>query len=117
MIKLLADENIPIKSVKALRRKNIDIIPVLEVSPSLSDRAVVDLANRQGRIIVTFDKDFGELVFRQKLKVKGMILLRFIPKSPEHVTRRIEYLLASGIPIENCFAVVREDSVRVIPVR
>ncbi|MBA7495487.1 hypothetical protein ES702_06074 [subsurface metagenome] len=100
MIKLLADENIPIKAVKTLRRKNIDIIPVLEVSPSLSDRAVVDLANRQGRVIVTFDKDFGELIFREKLKVKGVVLLRFIPKSPQHIAKRIEYLLAAGIPRE-----------------
>jgi len=117
LIKLLADENIPIKAVKALRQKNIDIIPILEVSPSLSDRAVVNLANRQGRVIVTFDKDFGELIFKEKIKVKGVILLRFTPKSPQHVAKRIEYLLSAGIPIENFILVVKEDSVRVIPMR
>ena len=116
MTKFLADENIPIKAVKALKQKNIDIIPILQISPSLSDREALDLANRQGRVIITFDTDFGKLAFKEKLKVKGIILLRFIPKSPQQIVKRIEYLITAGIPIENCFLVVREDSVRVIPI-
>ena len=115
MTKFLADENIPIKAVEALKQKGIDIIPILEISPSLTDREVLNLANRQDRIIITFDTDFGKLAFKEKLKVKGIILLRFIPRSPQHIAKRIEHLLAAGIPIENCFLVVREDSVRVIP--
>ena len=116
MTKFLADENIPIKAVEALRQKNIDIISILEISPSLSDREVLGLANRQGRVIITFDTDFGKLAFKEKLKVKGIILLRFIPRSPQHIAKRIEYLLAAEIPIENHFLVIREDSVRVISI-
>ena len=116
MTKFLADENIPVKAVVALKQKGIDIIPILEISPSLSDREVLNLANRQGRVIITFDTDFGKLAFKEKLKVKGIVLLRFIPRSPQHIAKRIENLLAAGIPIENCFLVVREDNVRVIPV-
>ena len=115
MTKFLADENIPVKAVVALKQKGIDVIPILEISPSLSDREVLNLANRQGRVIITFDTDFGKLAFKEKLKVKGVVLLRFIPRSPQHIAKRIENLLAAGIPIENCFLVVREDSVRVIP--
>ena len=115
MTRFLADENIPIKAVEALKQKGIDIIPILEISPSLSDREVLNLANRQGRVIITFDTDFGKLAFKEKLKVKGIVLLRFIPRSPHHLAERIEYLLAAGIPIENCFLVAREDSIRVIP--
>ena len=115
MTKFLADENIPIKAVKALKQKGIDIIPILEISPSLSDKEVLNLANRQGRVIITFDTDFGKLAFKERLEVKGIVLLRFIPKSPHHLAERIEYLLATVIPIENRFIVIREDSVRVIP--
>ena len=117
MTKFLADENIPIKAVEALRQKNIDIIPVLQISPGLSDRDALDLANTQGRVIITFDTDFGKLTFKEKLKAKGIILLRFIPKSPQQIVKRIEYLITAGIPIENCFLIVREDSVRVIPIK
>jgi len=117
LTKFLADENIPMKAVEALRQKGIDIILLLEISPSLSDKEVLSLANRQGRVIITFDTDFGKLAFKEKLKVKGVVLLRFIPRSPQHIAKRIEQLLASETPIEKCFIVVREDSVRVIPMK
>jgi len=117
LIKLLADENVPTKAINALKRKGVDIISVAEFSLGLSDREVLDLANREGRIVVTFDKDFSELVFRDKIKAKGLVLLRFVPKSPQHIAKRIEYLLTIKIPIENHALIVKEDSVRVILLR
>ncbi len=65
MTKLLADENVPLKAVEILREKGVDVASVTELSPGLKDREVLDLAGREGRIIVTFDKDFGELVVRE----------------------------------------------------
>ncbi len=69
MSMFLADENIPVETVGILRQKGVDIISIAEVSPGLSDREILDLASKQGRIIITFDVDFGRLVFREKLKV------------------------------------------------
>lgn len=115
MTKFLADENIPIKTVKALKQKGIDIIAISEISLGLSDRELLNLANRQGRVIITFDSDFGKLAFKEKLKAKGIVLLRFIPRSPQQIAKRIEYLQTARIPIENCFVIIREDSVRLIP--
>ncbi|MEM2930410.1 MAG: DUF5615 family PIN-like protein [Thermoproteota archaeon] len=117
MSMFLADENIPVETVERLRQKGVDIISVAEVSPGLSDREILDLASKHGRIVITFDVDFGRLVFREKLKVNGVILLRIIPKSPQHITKKVENILASGISMENCFLVVKEDSVRIIPIR
>lgn len=114
MIKLLADENVPIEAVKALKRKGVDIVSVIDFSLGLNDREVLDLANREGRILVTFDKDFGELVFREKVKVKGLILLKFAPKSPQQIAERIWQLLTSQIPVENSLLVVKEYAVRAI---
>jgi predicted nuclease of predicted toxin-antitoxin system len=117
LTKFLADENIPIKAVETLKQKNIDITLVQEISHGLSDLDVLRLANRQGRIIITFDADFGKLVFKEKRKAKGIVLLRFIPKSPQQTAKRIEQITTSGIPLENSFLTVREDSVRVIPTK
>ena len=83
----MADENVPIEAVKILKRKDIDIVSVIEFSPGLSDREVLNLANKEDRILVTFDKDFGELVVREKAKIKGLILLRFRPKSSQQIAR------------------------------
>ena len=108
---ILADENVPLEAVKTIRRKSVDIVSVIEFSLGLSDMEVLDLANREGRIIVTFDKDFGELVIREKMKVKGLILLRFTPKSPQQIAEKVWRVLTSGIPVENNLLIVREHTV------
>lgn len=72
------------------------------------------LANREDRILVTFDKDFGELIVREKMKVKGLILLRFTLKSPKQIARRIWQVLTSQIPVENILLVVKERTVRLL---
>ncbi len=114
-MKFLADENIPLKAVKALKERGLDIISTLNFAKGLKDEEVLDLAHRQGRILVTFDKDFGELVFRAKRKSKGVILLRFIPKSPGDVINKLEALFNTCIEIEGYFTVVTEDKIRIIP--
>jgi len=71
LIKLLADENIPIKTVDALRRKGINIISVTEFSPGSSDRKVLNIANRKERIVVTFDKDSANSYSKRNSNLKA----------------------------------------------
>ncbi len=78
---------------------------------------MLEMANRQNRIIITFDIDFGNLVVRQKLKTKGIILLRFKPKSAQHITDTIVSLLRTRTPKQNRFIVVKEYSIRVLPTK
>lgn len=115
MTRFLADENIPVKTVQTLKQKGMDIASILETSHGLRDIEVLNIANRQGRVIITFDTDFGNLVFKQKLETKGIILLRFKPKSPQQTAKAIEQLLATKTPIEKRFIVVREHDVRILP--
>jgi len=53
LTKLLADENIPIEVVRFLKRSGVDITSVMEFSPGLSDTEVMELANRENRVLVT----------------------------------------------------------------
>ena len=117
MTQFLADENIPKGTVDLLRRQGVDIVSVTKFSSGKSDAEVLDLANQTGRVIITFDKDFGQLIFKEKRKTKGLILLRFIPKSPQQIAKRIQQMLATEITIENCAVTVKEDSVRVTPIK
>ena len=103
--------------MEILRKEGLDIVSVSETSPGLSDRAVIEHANRENRIIVTFDKDFGELVFRERQKVKGLMLLRIAPISSEHIVERILHALSQVTPLENRVVTVREDRIRVTPLR
>ena len=61
---LLADENINQQIVDRLRQDGHVVWYVVEMDPGISDDVVLDLANREGALLLTGDKDFGELVFR-----------------------------------------------------
>ena len=75
----------------------------------------MDLANRKGRIVITFDKDFGQLIFKKKRKTEGLMLLRFVPKSPQQTATVIQQVLATKIKIENSVVTVKKDSIRIRP--
>ena len=113
MTKLLADENIPKETVNLLKEQGVDVISVQDFSSGLSDRDILELTNVKGRIILPFDKDFGQIIFKEKYKSQGLILLRFVPESPQQISKRIRQLLATKIRIEKNVVVIKEDSVKV----
>ena len=100
--------------VNALRSTGIDIVPVKELSSGISDEAVLEAANKQNRILITFDTDFGELIFKQKLKARGVILLKFAPKSTQHVVDTILNVMKTQAKIEDHFLTVKEKKIRVL---
>ena len=76
-MRLLANENFPGAAVAALRNAGHDVLWVRTESPGATDRAVLHAAQSQERILLTFDKDFGELAFRSNLPAQsGIILFR-----------------------------------------
>jgi predicted nuclease of predicted toxin-antitoxin system len=62
----LADENISPTSVRRLRAAGHDVAAIGEDSPSADDSAVLARAVREGRILLTFDRDHGELIFHRR---------------------------------------------------
>jgi len=60
---LLADENMPLPVINGLIAAGYDVLAVVSVSPGINDRAVLDLARNEGRCLLTFDSDFGDLIF------------------------------------------------------
>ena len=65
-----------------------------EVSPGATDNVVLKLANERGAVLVTEDKDFGELVFRQRLVHAGVILIRLAGTPAEAKGQRLARALA-----------------------
>ncbi len=65
--RLLANENVPIPSVMLLRNAAFDVLAIAESNPGLSDRAVLDVAVADARWIITFDRDYGELIYARGL--------------------------------------------------
>ena len=75
-MKLLANENLDLSVVARLREAGHQVLAVAEMEPGISDDVVLDRANAEAAILVTEDKDFGELAFRQSLVHHGVILVR-----------------------------------------
>ena len=73
---LVADEGVDRPVVERLRQDGHDVVYVAELSPSVADEEVLRQANARRAVLLTADKDFGELVFRQGLVHSGVVLLR-----------------------------------------
>ena len=114
-IRFLANENIPLETVKELEHKT-DIVSLSEKCPGLSDEEILKMAHGENRILITFDKDFGELIFKRRIPTRGVVLLKIRPKSPKYITERILSLIKhTEIPLEDHFCVLTEK--RLIPLR
>ncbi|WP_099238632.1 DUF5615 family PIN-like protein [Synechococcus sp. BDU 130192] len=82
-MKFLANENFPLASVQLLRKQNIDIVAIVEDSPGISDSEVLSNAVSEQRVILTFDRDYGELIYRFGLHPPaGVIYFRYTPQTP-----------------------------------
>jgi predicted nuclease of predicted toxin-antitoxin system len=112
----LADENIPVLAVVELRSVGIDIVSVSEGTPGIADSDVLQAARAANRVLLTFDKDFANLVFRDRLSgMPGIILLRTRPVSAEEITATLRTVLGSGRDWRGRFTVVSDRLVRSLP--
>lgn len=76
-MRFLADESCDFAAVRALRAAGLDVVAVAEVSARADDTSVMRLAVRGRRVLLTEDKDFGQLVFANRQATGGVILFRF----------------------------------------
>ena len=114
-LKFLADVNIEKLIVTKLRELEYDVSWVTEIDIYLPDNEILAMANAEKRVLLTNDKDFGEIVFRQRLNTTGVILLR-IKEQDEKV--KLELLLkllqTQKEKVENHFIVVTPEKFRIV---
>ena len=112
-MKFLANENFPAASVAFLRRSGYDVTYVADDFKSISDVAVMQMASAEERTILTFDRDYGELIFKHNLKpAKGVIYLRLTNYQPEEPGKLIADLLQENLRFENLLTVYDGQSLR-----
>lgn len=117
VIKLLANENIPKSTIILLRQNGIDITAIAEGYSGISDVQVLQMAEEQERIIVTFDRDYGELIFQKKLHFTiGLIYLRFIPQKPSEPAEILMNIFKREFTFKNKFSVIDRDKIRQRPI-
>jgi hypothetical protein len=112
-MRFLADENMPGRFVAALRAAGHDVAWVRTEAPGSDDRTVLAMASAEQRILVTFDKDFGELAGRTGLPAgSGVILLRVPLEHAPDLGLRLAALVAGRADWAGHFSVIEPGRVR-----
>ena len=113
-MKFLLDENVDARLAAYLRERGYDVATVVDDYPQRTlDRDLLELAQSQGRILITNDLDFGDLVMRERLPHAGVILFRLRSTSFGLKRERLAAVLAEYGERLGEFLVVTETSVRV----
>ena len=79
-MRLLLDENLGARAAREVAAAGHDVASIATLAPSLNDRGVLELARTTERVLITFDSDFGDLVFRLGVPPPGgIVYLRMHP--------------------------------------
>lgn len=110
----LANENFPLFSIRLLRNAGHDVASVIKDTPGAKDHDVLRRAYEENRIILTFDRDYGELIYKHKLFTPaGVVYFRFDPSTPEEPAEILLNIIEKGkVPILGKFTVVERDRIR-----
>ena len=109
----LADECCDALLVAGLRRDGHDVVYVKEVAPGSDDNVVLQMSSAQQRVLLTEDKDFGELVVRLQLPAYGIVLLRLDPADSQTKLARLRDVIATdSARLPGYFVVIDEDKAR-----
>ena len=115
-MRFLADENFPGDIVDALRSDGHDVKWIHEFAPGAPDRDVLAYAQAEERVLLTFDKDFGELAYRAQLPATCGIVLYRLSGLPIYERQR---LILASISVHDGwsghFSVITESRIRVVP--
>ena len=110
----LADEGVDDPIVSRLRQDGHSVSYIAELAPGIEDDEVLRRANEAGALLMTADKDFGELVYRQRRVHAGVVLLRLGGLSPAEKAETVANVLRDhGPELTGAFSVVSPGAVRI----
>jgi predicted nuclease of predicted toxin-antitoxin system len=113
-MKFAADEGVDKPIVDALRQAGFDVLYILETNQGADDEFILRLANTEQRVLLTQDKDFGELVFRLRNAHNGVVLIRLNGYTPlEKASIVVNLLLEHKDELLNAFTVIQPNAIRI----
>src|SRR5579863_1794368 len=115
----LADENFPYDTVTDLSDDGHDVLWARKATPGISDAALLELAETDGRLLLTFDKDLWQIAMqrREPISACGVMLFRLHPASASRLTPLVRRaLIGVGERWRGHVTVVTMDRIQMIPV-
>lgn len=92
-LKFLVDVGVGKKVEKWFTSHGYDVISVREINPKMEDKEILNLAVSESRMVITMDKDFGELVYHSGRKHKGVLLLRLEEATGDEKAAAVEVII------------------------
>jgi predicted nuclease of predicted toxin-antitoxin system len=113
-MKFLANENFPFPSIQLLRESGIDVLSIAEKFPGISDHDVIEIALKKDLIILTFDKDYGEIIFKEKIKSPpAVVFFKYKGKETTFAGKIIDKIFEDkSILLDDKFTVIEEKNIR-----
>ena len=113
-MKFVADESVDQQIVARLREEGHSVQYIVETGPGTSDEDVLELARHGGSILLTADKDFGEMVFRQRRVTEGVMFIRLAGQSQENKAKIVAYgVKKHGEELSRAFSVITPGGIRI----
>lgn len=113
-MKFVVDESVDRHIVDRLRLEGHVVRYVAEMAAGITDADVLALANKEPATLITADKDFGELVYRQHMLNPGVILIRLLGLPPEEKAEIVaEAIKSHGEKFSYAFSVITHSSLRI----
>jgi len=117
-VRILANENIAGDVIDLLRQRGHDVAWVRTDNPGTDDNSVLARSVAEDRLLITFDKDLGELVFRRGARASaGVVLFRLAVLPPAALARRISDVLDGRADWSGHFTVVDDRRIRMVPLQ
>jgi len=114
-MKFLVDECVGPKVALWLRQNNYDVFSIFDDMRGATDNVVLKKASQENRILITSDKDFGDMIFNQKEQYHGVVLLRLLDQTTPNKIKVLEWLFEHHYKdLTRNFVVVTEKTVRII---
>lgn len=111
-MKFLADENFPVTAFQILLESGYDIKHVAYEMPSVADTDVTGFAIEEKRIILTFDGDYGTLIFKFGYRPPGVIYFRLQNITADEPARIVMNLVKDAYQLEQMHTVIESDKIR-----
>ena len=113
-MKFVADESVDQPIVTHLREKGHTVLAIVELEPGISDETVLSIANEQKTVLLTGDKDFGELVFRDHQYAFGIVLIRLAGLSASEKAEIVASVVKTyESKLDQSFTVISSNNVRI----
>lgn len=113
-LKFLVDVGVSKKVERWLLNNGYNIKSVRDINPRMLDKEILKIAVSEGRMVITMDKDFGELVYNSDLPHAGVLLLRLEGARSDEKVKILEKILGKySDKLPNKFCVFKDGQLRI----